>query len=194
MVAQAISQNKRDYFRVVGVDQALLHTGVCRNVNGDLTTLLIQEKRLRGAERLASIRRQVSLYLAGFDPELIAMEDYSYGSVNRPFDLGELGGVLKLMFLERKVPYILVPPKMLKAFVTNDGNADKDKMIRFVSQKYHLSTENDNIADAVGLAKFAEVYLTGQSNYRSELEAVLRLRESVALSKKRKSFKKVTAV
>lgn len=193
MVAQAIGQNKRD-FRVVGVDQALLNTGMCCNVNGDLTTILIQEKRLHGAERLASIRRQVSLYLDGFDPELIAMEDYSYGSVNRPFDLGELGGVLKLTFLERKVPYILVPPRMLKAFVASDGNADKDKMVYFVNRKYRLFTENDNIADAVGLAKFAEVYLTGQSNFRSELDAVLRLKESASCSKKRKSFKKALAV
>jgi len=193
MVAQAKDQNKRD-FRVVGVDQALLNTGLCCNVNGDYTTVLIQEKRRRGAERLASIYRQVMLYLSGFNPELIAMEDYSYGSVNRPFDLGEVGGVLKLLFHDRKVPYILVPPKMLKAFVAADGDADKDKMIRMVRERYGVRTENDNIADAVGLARFAEVFLTECSPYRCELDAILRLKECMASPKKRKQFKRVTTV
>lgn len=193
MVAQAIGQNKCD-FRVVGVDKALLNTGICCNASGNFTTILIQEKRLHGAERLASIRRQVLLYLDGFNPELIAMEDYSYGSINRPFDLGELGGVLKLTFLERKVPYILVPPKMLKAFVAADGSANKDKVMRLVRERYGVWTENDNIADAVALARFAEVFLTGQSNYRSELDAVLRLKESMNYPKKRRSFKRTTAV
>jgi hypothetical protein len=64
----------------------------------------------------------------------------------------------------------------LKLFVTGDGDASKDKVIKYVVQKYRYLTANDNIADSIGLAKFAEVYLTHNSQRRCELETVARFR------------------
>jgi Holliday junction resolvasome RuvABC endonuclease subunit len=134
--------------------------------------MVFKEKKLRGAERLSSLRRKIMPYIRAFSPQLVALEGYAYDAENRLADLGEIGGILRVELHDLKIPYIVVPPTMLKQFVTGSGDASKEKMIHFVNRRYRFLTENDNIADAVGLAKFAEVISTGCSRFRSELEVV----------------------
>jgi len=150
--------------------------------------MVFKETKLRGAERLSSLKRRIMQSVDVYHPELVALEGYSYESTNRLADLSEIGGVLKLELYEAKIPFIVVPPKSLKKFVTGKGDASKDRMMISVLQRYAYRTDNDNIADAVGLAKFAEVYLTGFSEYRSELE-VMRNFKAVK-PKKKKRYKK----
>jgi Holliday junction resolvasome RuvABC endonuclease subunit len=192
MVAQAQDPNKSD-FCVVGIDQALRNVGFCCNKNGELTAFAVRELKTRGAERLDCLRRRILMCVELYSPQLIALEGYSFNSTNRSFDLGEIGGVLKQAFYERRIPLIAVPPKLLKKFVSNDGNASKEKMIREVAARYEFSTKDDNIADAVGLAKFCEVFLTGRSKYRCELDSIQILRE-MAQPKERKTFKSVPSL
>lgn len=190
MLAHKPWQNKKE-FRVVGIDQALRNVGVCLNYGGELTTLLFKEPDSRGAERLSSLRRRIMPHVTAHTPDLVAIEGYSHGSTGRKFDLGEIGGVLKVELYDLNIPTIVVPPKVLKKFVTGSGDASKQKMIRYVVQVYRYLTANDNIADAIGLAKFAEVYLTGKSTRRCELDVVKRFKESeVKLPKKKPKFKK----
>lgn len=116
------------------------------------------------------------------------MEGYAYDADNRLADLSEIGGVLKVELHDAGIPFIVVPPKSLKKFVTGKGDASKDRVMQFVFQRYDYRTDNDNIADAVGLAKFAEVYLTNDSEYRSELEVVKNFK--AVKPKKKKRYKK----
>lgn len=185
MVAHKPWQNKSE-LRVVGIDQALRNVGVCLNYGGKLTALLFKEPNSRGAERLSSLRRRILLHTTAHMPDLVAMEGYSFNSTHRAFDLGEIGGILKVEFHDLKIPVIVIPPKQLKLFVTGDGDASKDKVIKYVAQRYRYLTANDNIADAIGLAKFAEIYMTGRSRYRCELETTARLKakESAPPTKK----------
>ena len=175
MVAHHRAQNKRE-LTVIGIDQALRNVGFCvNNVEQQrLTGLVFKEPKLRGAERLSSLRRRIMPYIRAFMPELVALEGYAYDAENRLADLGEIGGILRVELHDLKIPYIVVPPTTLKQFVTGSGAASKDKMVNYVYKRYKYVTDNDNIADAVGLAKFAEVYATGNSRYRSELEVVKR--------------------
>ena len=193
MVVQETVQNKSE-FTTVGVDQALKNVGLCVNKNGSLSGMLVREMKLRGAARLDSLENQITMYAKVFHPDLIAMEGYSFGSINRPFDLGEIGGILKLSFRRLGIPLIIVAPSLLKQFVTGDGSASKARMMGYVNTRYSYDTDNDNIADAVGLAKFAEVYLTGKSSYRSELDAVLSLREALVTKKVSVRFKKLPSI
>jgi Holliday junction resolvasome RuvABC endonuclease subunit len=193
MVVQETEQNKSE-FTTVGIDQALRNVGLCVNKNGRLSGMLIREMKLRGSERLDSLENQITMYVKVFHPELIAMEGYSFGSINRPFDLGEIGGILKLSFRRLGIPVIIVAPSLLKKFVAGDGSASKARVIGYVNTKYSYDTNNDNVADAVGLAKFAEVYLTGKSSYRSELDAVLALKESLCVCKVPVKFRKLPSI
>jgi crossover junction endodeoxyribonuclease RuvC len=48
--------------------------------------------------------------------------------------------------------YISVPPCNLKKFVTGKGNCAKELIIKEVYKRWGFDTDNNNIADAYGLA------------------------------------------
>jgi len=175
---------------VVGLDLSLRSTGVCVNdiAHNHLTGILLEEKKLLGAARLSSIRHRILDTLYTYRPSLVAIEGYSFGSMNRLADIGELGGVVQVELQELHIPFIVVSPKMLKKFVTGSGSASKETVIKAVASRYGYVTGSDDIADATALAKFAEVYITQDSSYRSELAAV----KKFTLEKKQKvRYKKV---
>ncbi len=117
-------------------------------------------------ERLSEYNNMYSKYLDNNKPFLIAMEGYSYDSTNTRsvFDLGELGGMIKLENFNRKHNTIIVTPSSLKMFISNDGKADKDKMIASVEKlfniKFELVKKNnevnklDDVYDAFSLSLF----------------------------------------
>jgi Holliday junction resolvasome RuvABC endonuclease subunit len=156
--------------------------------------MVVRELRLRGSARMASLECQLTQLVQVFRPELIAIEGYSYNSINRPFDLGGIAEIIKLAFFKMRTPVIVVPPTQLKKFVTGDGGASKEKMVRSVLERYNYETRNDNIADAVGLAKFAEIYVTGYSVFRSELDTVLAFKETERGTKITRRYKSVRSI
>ena len=52
-------------------------------------------------------------------------------------------------------PIIVVAPKKIKKFVTNNGNAPKQLMINTVFKKWGYKASTDNLADACGMAHFS---------------------------------------
>lgn len=174
MVADSTNQNKRCELTVVGIDQALVNVGFCVNDVHlkRLTGMVFRETKLRGPQRLSSIKRRVMSHIETYNPSLVAIEGYSYESTNRLADLGEIGGVLRVELFERNIPILVVPPKTLKRFITGNGSASKEQVMQALRDRYKFHTTNDNVADAVALAKFAEVYKTNKSHFRSELETV----------------------
>lgn len=169
---------------IAGLDLSLRSTGVCIGRPGSWETHALKNT-LKGPARLAWIRDQINILVACKKPDLVAIEGYAYGANGRKFDIGELGGVVGLMLYDMKVPVIGVQPTQLKQFVTGNGGAKKHHMMKAVLQKYGVATDCDDVADAVGLAMCAYVTMTGDSDYRSELEVVKKLRDK----KKKRSIK-----
>ncbi len=163
---------------VAGIDPALLHLGFALLRNGELTAQPILSEKRKGAERLWFIYDAIYA-LAAPDIQLVAIEGYSFDSENLPFSIGEGGGAIRMALHKRGISYIEVPPSTLKKFVSGNGAAKKDKMISSVAKHYGFETEDDNLADAVGLAMFAGVFSTKDSNRRCELDSVYSLQESL---------------
>jgi len=197
MVGQTRAQSKKEVC-VGGIDPSLRFTGVCiLPPTGEHILHLVSFPKYRGAKRLLAIREEVVSILEVYNISLVAFEGYSYNSVGKWFDLGEVGGVLKVELAIRNIETLVVPPASLKKFVTNNGQADKDRMVREVNAHYLFSlaepVTNDNLTDAVGLAHFARVADTGDSSRRCELEAVKNLYEGSTKKKKKKTYKKFWA-
>lgn len=188
MVGQSTAQSKQEV--VVGIDSALRNIGVCFwNPTAGHTIELIRFPKLRGTHRLVAIVKRIRELVEEHRPALAAIEGYSYNSVGKWFDLGEIGGAIKVDLMLCGVETIIVQPASLKKFVTNNGQANKERMIREVNAHYlDDPVEDDNLADAVGLAHFAYVAMTGNSARRCELESV----KKAAQTKKKQnlSFKK----
>jgi crossover junction endodeoxyribonuclease RuvC len=71
------------------------------------------------------------------------------------FSIGELGGVIKLLLYDNSILFGLVQPTVLKKFVTGKGNSKKELMLLNVYKKFGFDTDNNNIADAYALGRFA---------------------------------------
>jgi crossover junction endodeoxyribonuclease RuvC len=162
----------------IGIDYALVNLGLCTYQNGEFDGRLLHEAKLRDAARLHQTRKWILAQLDEIKPDLVAIEAYSYGSINRAFSLGEVGGVIREAVFSLGTPMIFVPPSSLKLFITGHGLAKKKSVIRALVERYGYATSDDNIADAAALARLAYVFLTNTSKYRSELEVVKKLRES----------------
>ena len=178
--------------RILGVDSSLTGTGVCclkleDRANGDGTDIdlhFIREPQLRDAQRLLALRRHLRDILDVFRPDLCVIEGYAYEGLGKLAELGEWGGIIKVELEERSIPFFVVAPKRLKKFVAGHGDANKDQMMESVEERYGIVTDNDNLADAIGLAKVGEIFLTGESIFRSELEVVRDLKSELRGDKK----------
>jgi len=188
MIGQRKSQCKPEV-RVVGIDASLTGTGVCCSKDGIFNAMFLPESKLRGADRLLSLRNRLFQLIDAFKPELVVIEGYSYGSVGKDFEIGELGGVIKVELREREIPFEVVSPKSLKKFmgVKRDG---KELMVAAVKNRLKFDVgNNDNLADATALARVAEVIITNETKYRSELEVVRDMATS-KVPKKHEKFPK----
>lgn len=173
---------------VAGVDLVLRLTGVCVSDSGGVRTYIIDGSALKGRKRLAFIRDELVRLVIAPAPELVVLEGYSFMSENRPFDMGEVASILKILTYDAGIPLLIVAPKQLKKFVTGHGSASKAQMMKAVGEHYGILTDDDNIADAVGLVQVGRVYLTGQSTRRCELEVAKKLKHPAI--KKKVRFKK----
>ena len=145
---------------IFAIDQSLTESGMCimwKNYLNDWmwATFVIKTKKLRGIERLEFIKKEIERLL-DVNPfiENAAMEGYSYGSIGRTFELGELGGIVKFVFNSRKIPLEIVPPTVWKKEVCGKGNYNKARVMLEVKKKYGIEFKNDNECDAWCIAKY----------------------------------------
>ena len=145
--------------RIIGLDLSLTDTGLCRLYDEGHQTHSFKSKK-KDIERLIEIKDNIYDRLYSFDIDLIVIEGYGFSS-QRGHSLGELGGVVKVMLKENypNTPILLVPPTVLKKFITGKGNGDKSLMLLHIYKKYNVEFSNHNEADAFALAKFGEMYL-----------------------------------
>lgn len=69
--------------------------------------------------------------------------------------MGALHFMIRLMLKKRGINYHIIAPGTLKKFVTGKGNAKKDLILLKVYKKWGVEFDNDNLADAYGLARMA---------------------------------------
>lgn len=98
----------------------------------------------------------------------VVIEGYSYGSSSsRLFQIAENGGTLKQAVWKSKIPFVVVPPTVIKKLGTGAGNANKEKMWDSFIEETSLNLFNilgqeekknwnpvSDMVDAYYLAKF----------------------------------------
>lgn len=149
---------------VVGIDASLTSTGIAFRQAGAIKAYCLGNPSLRGSERVAFIRDAVAAWLDRIQPSLVALEGYALGfrgKSNIIFDIGELGGVLKLLILERGIDILLVPPTVLKLYATGSGRPKgkgKEPVIEALQEKLGVQFSKSDQYDAAGLLVMGENY------------------------------------
>jgi len=164
----------------LGIDQSLTSSGVCVLEEGaDIPRYLtnIPTGKQRGGERLNTIFTEILYAVNRWKPEVAAMEGYSFDSVHRAFDLGEVGGIVRLVLHQSTVPVLTVAPTQVKKFA-GKASADKEAMRRLVEVRWHQEIEQDDMCDAYVLAQVARAYCNPETvTVRAELEVVRGLKK-----------------
>lgn len=161
----------------VGIDQSLNGTGLClRDANGIVhAAQTVDPGKLRDVERLAYVKDRVTSFLSD-RVKFVAFEGYSYNSVGRVFELGEIGGVLRLLTHEQGVPHVVVPPANLKKFATGNPRAEKEDMVE-AAKRAGFDPKDDNQADAFFLSQIARcLHLELAPPNRAQLEVLHSIR------------------
>lgn len=142
---------------VIGLDLSLTSTGVATPVG----ETAIKSKK-KGEERLVEIREAVLYLVVPFGNPYIIIEGYSFGQQHsQAHSAGELGGQVRVALFERGIPFVVVPPTVLKKFITGKGNAAKVEVSSTISARTGIVFSTDDEADAyalreLGLAHFGE--------------------------------------
>lgn len=145
---------------IAGIDPSLQKTGlIIMDSKGTiLCEKLITPKKLKGVQRLQFIRNELLTYLRKYNVDVVGIESYSFSSRGRAmFNLGELGGVIRLALFDNNFKFFDVSPSSLKSFIAENGLADKEMMRKSVLRKYKLDIIEDNICDAFSLARMTLV-------------------------------------
>lgn len=147
--------------RVMGVDTSTKTGYVILDDKGDVVNVGVlhhppQENRFC---RYAHYTREISELVEAYGVDLVIIEGYSFGSKFGHRLQYELGTCIRMKLYVDKVKFVEVSPTSLKKFVTGKGNAKKDLMLLAVYKRWDFDTEDDNEADAYGLAQFGRAII-----------------------------------
>lgn len=167
--------------QVLGIDPSLSSTGFAYRRDGQVFTGRIDAGKLKGPARLAYIARNLEALLLDVKPGLIVYEDYADRAIGKVYQIGELGGVLKTLFWDRKIDVMLVKPAAVKRAIAGHGHADAGKRIngKLVKDKskpmmrnalattFNLDLQQNDEADACALMLIGEMYFGTHTVARS---------------------------
>lgn len=142
--------------RVMGVDTSTKTGYVILDDAGDVVNVgvLSHKPESNRFARFHKYVREIADLVDAYGVDLVVIEGYSFaGKFNNSLQY-ELGACIRMRLFEEEIPFVEVPPTSLKKFVTGKGNCKKDLMLLNVYKRWDFDTDDDNEADAYGLAQF----------------------------------------
>jgi len=151
----------------VGIDQSL--TGFALSAVNTLNPIehitWVYKSPYFGVERLSDIRQWLKDHLEYLEEQGAIIQDIAMeGTVlasHAALVLGELSATVRLTIFDffdddddRRFP-LKVPPMTLKKYASGKGNAKKQEMLLQIYKRWGMEFNDDNAADAYGLARIA---------------------------------------
>lgn len=152
-------EHDKEYY--VGIDPSLTATGlIMLNENGEIAVeKLIKtytEHYICPEQRLLDIMDNIIFLNTVYKLKYVYVEALSY--MSQSTTLFERCGLLYLIttfLFSNDIPFKLIPPKSLKKWAVNNGNASKEIMMIDSGIRWSIKFEDDNICDAYNLAQMS---------------------------------------
>lgn len=116
------------------------------------------------------------LSLSGYT---ICIEGYGFARTSNIEPLFCIGTLLRYKMYEATLQYKNIPPTSLKKFVTGKGNSAKDVMMKELYKRWKIDTNNNNEADAHGLALFGLAMAGHLKVPKDNMDAVDKVRDNI---------------
>lgn len=140
---------------VIGLDMSATSTGVVvlnHALGVDYACTI--NPSCAGAERLHEIYSVLTEIARRYGPfAAMVREDYAVGATNKPYLMGEIGGIAQVALYPHSGQIFEVAPKQLKKFVSGNASASKGEVMEAVKGRYGFETVSNDIADAYVLAR-----------------------------------------
>jgi crossover junction endodeoxyribonuclease RuvC len=145
--------------KIMGLDLSLTSTGYA--VDGKIGVISTKH---RGGQRLSVITKSVLDLCLDEKISCVIIEGYSFASRNsQAHSIGELGGCIRMMLWENKIPYVEIPPTSRAKFATGRGNSAKTEVISSISAMTGLvfsGSGSDDMCDAWILREMGMAYMS----------------------------------
>ena len=150
----------------VGVDPSFNGFGI---IVLDKNAEIVEQRLLTSKPKQDADKRIIALEKEfEFIPQIVGLhsiyiEGPSFGSTGAfVLQMGALHYYLRIFLLKKDTDFKIVSPGDLKKFVTGKGNAKKELMLKNVFKKWGADFDDNNLADAYSLARYAlEDYKNG---------------------------------
>ena len=129
--------NDKSLYKKIGPEHSLFYGVDDKDVDRQKSAIL----------RLVAIERLFKNFLENHTYDFIGMEDYALGMSRGAHQLGEVGGVFRILLYMNGVPFRLHDPNTIKMFTTDNGNADKIKMKAAIKKNYGIVFNFDKLTD-----------------------------------------------
>lgn len=132
--------------------------------------------------RILKIKEEIRDLIKKHNPDYIGLEGPSYASRSSSvIQMGALNHILRELFIEENMRFIIVPPTVIKKFYAGKGNCNKLEMIEeamkrganipFFKTIQKQRMFDDNVVDAHALATFMNDYFAGKiPEHKSKVE------------------------
>jgi crossover junction endodeoxyribonuclease RuvC len=156
----------------IGLDLSLVKTGVVviKNSNVILKQLIQSkpsgDKPINELKRLEKIVEEIEKIVEETQPNVAVIENLAFMARNTTA-LTQLAGLnyfVRAMLSKRNIPFFLCAPTSLKKFATGKGNCEKDHIILEAYKQFGEDNIDNNIADALFLAKIGCIILDDKVN------------------------------
>ena len=112
----------------------------------------------RGFLRVQLIANDVAQTLQVWQPAFAAIEGYAYcKNISAFVTLVTIGTMIRSTLHQLHIPWVEVPPTVLKKWTTGKGNATKDDMAYHVMNRWDFKSPSHDIVDAFALAQMAQL-------------------------------------
>jgi Holliday junction resolvasome RuvABC endonuclease subunit len=131
-----------------------------------VASAVIKPEPRKGTERLDYIEREIMGRLDECPPELVALEGYNlgaarFGKTNVIFQIGEVGGVVRLGLQRRGLSFVEIPPATWRKQLCGKGNLAKDQVRVELWKRYEMSFDSLDVLEAWAVAMSAWRTLLG---------------------------------
>jgi crossover junction endodeoxyribonuclease RuvC len=137
-------------FAIVQDDGKVLASGVIKSkLNGDKPI----DETIRIVKIAEEIMEKIDQLVPGNGPDLVIIEGLAFLAQGTSLvQLAGLNYLTRILLAEFKWPFVIVAPTSLKKFVTGSGKGEKDMVMMAIYKNYGFEAQDNNVADAFGLA------------------------------------------
>ncbi len=172
----ALQNMKQNSSTIMGLDLSTTNTGLyLLGKDLDKGYIIKPKAKLCVNERIDFIVHILLQAIVSYAPALVVLEEPIIGrNSHGSLILAQLGGIVRYQLRLDLVRYIEIYPSTLKMYITGRGNANKEEIKEAIELEFQKIIDNDNVADAFGLAMIGQAVL-----YPQIREVLLRKKETL---------------